>query len=617
MLRNPTAHVPDATPRDKTTSESLQKTIQMFFDLRQFIDFQSGRNSLPDKRSCKEVLWLNGPKWMLKPVMICKFRPAVWLSGCQKVLTHGKTADIMLVSAIKRGLTLRVLFIYPNIDAQIGFNYGVASLSAVLKAQGHQTSLINLNEKLYPLPSDAELLQEINRFAPDIVGFSCVTTQFTHAERIARMVKEKLGVPTIAGGVHATMVPEEILKTGAFDFACVGEAEEALPELLERMERAEEATNIPNIWAAGGGRIHPNNVRPFPKLADLPRRDYSIFDFQHMIDSKDGWVGLMAGRGCPFRCTYCFNHQIVERYRKETGLSDSELNYVRHHPVEDVISEIKFLLENYKGIRMFIFDDDIFTLNRDFLLAFCTQYHQEEINIPFVVNAHVRLFDEACAQALAQAGCRIVKFGLESGSPRVRREVMHRYMSNEQIAQAFQLCARHGLHSSAFIMIGLPTETKSEMFETVGLLAKTLPGRFRWSVFFPFPGTVAHRKAVESGELDKGKMATLHNFFTESCLDFGGEHNLALDKLNGAFPWYVNAASALPCAPGYQALTEEIDALSREDWEKHKEEIEEQDKRISAEMLSKGLRHYAIKYNRFMGVDSDYFTREESQARDE
>jgi anaerobic magnesium-protoporphyrin IX monomethyl ester cyclase len=371
-------------------------------------------------------------------------------------------------------------------------------------------------------------------------------------------------------------------------------------------------TSVPNVWAGKDFSIYTNKVRAFPDLAGLPRKDYSIFDFQRMIDAKDGWVGLMAGRGCPFRCTYCFNHQIVERYRHDTGLRASQLNYIRHHPVEDVIGEIRFLLENYERIRMFIFDDDVFTMNRKYVLDFCEEYRRAGIEIPFVVNAHVKLFDDETAQALADAGCRIVKFGLESGSPRVRREVLRRYMSNEQIGEAFDICRRHGIHSSAFLMIGLPTETREEMFETVGLLARTLPGRFRWSVFYPFPGTKAHDIARNAGLIDEKKMAGLHNFFAESCLNFGREHNLALDKLNTAFPWYVNAASSFPSAKVYKKLTDRIDKLSTRQWEEEKEKISVYESEFSAEASRRGMRHYAVKYNRFMGVDSDYFTREDA-----
>jgi len=507
---------------------------------------------------------------------------------------------------------LRILFIYPNIDAQIGFNYGVASLSAVLKQKGHETGLINLNEQLAPIPSDEELLGQIADFKPDLVAFSCVTTQFDHAQRIATLVKEKLGIRTIAGGVHPTMVPAEVLRTAVFDFACLGEAEEAFPELLDRMEKGADTTSVPNIWAAKEFSIYTNKVRQFPDITGLPQKDYSIFDFQKMIDAKDGWVGMLAGRGCPFQCTYCFNHQIVERYRHDTGLSASKLNYIRRHPVDEVVAEMKFLVDNYERIKMFIFDDDVFTLDKNYTLDFCEKYRLAGIGVPFVVNAHVKLFDDEIAAALAGAGCRIVKVGLESGSPRVRREVLHRYMSNDSIAQVFETCRRHGIHSSAFLMLGLPTETIDELLETVNLLGTSLPGRFRWSVFYPFPGTKAYDIAKKSGALNKKKMSELHNFFTDTCLDFSIKQNLLIDKLNAALPWYVNAASSLPGADIYKKITGRLNKLSKPEWEDEKKKIPSFDKEFSKEALRRGLRHYAIKYNRFMGVDSDYFTREDA-----
>jgi hypothetical protein len=273
---------------------------------------------------------------------------------------------------------------------------------------------------------------------------------------------------------------------------------------------------------------------------------------------------------------------------------------------------MKRLMADYRGIKMFIFDDDVFTLDREYVLGFCREYRGAGIGVPFVVNAHVKCFDGEIAAALAAAGCKIVKFGLESGSPRVRREVLHRHMSNDEITRAFETCRRHNLHSSAFLMLGLPTETLAEMFETVRLLALSLPGRFRWSVFFPFPGTQAHDIATKAGLVDEAKMARASDFFSESCLDFGQAHNLALEKLNAAFPWYVNAASTLPCAEAYRRLTARLDAMTREEWERRKQRIPAMDAEVSARTLQRNVRHYAMKYNRFMGVDSEYFTREDT-----
>jgi len=108
-----------------------------------------------------------------------------------------------------------------------------------------------------------------------------------------------------------------------------------------------------------------------------------------------------------------------------------------------MIAEIEYLLARYTGIKMFIFDDDIFTFDKAWLKEFTEKYRQVT-NIGFVCNAHARIFDKETAQYLKNAGCRIVKFGLESGSDRVRRSVLHRYMSNRHIEEAFDIAHRFG-----------------------------------------------------------------------------------------------------------------------------------------------------------------------------
>ena len=501
---------------------------------------------------------------------------------------------------------MKILFVYPNAGSQLGFNYGLAHMSAVLKQAGHQVKLIHLAEEMGPLPDEDELQAMVQAYDPGVIGYSVVTNQWHYAEETAAWIRKISRAPMICGGIHATVAPEQVLDSGLFDYVMTGECDLAFLEFVDTIAAGGDLAGIRNLGFLEDGRLRLNPVRPFPDLASLPMKDYGIFDFQRLIDQKNGWVGLMASRGCPFRCTYCFNHIIVKKYRSELGCGFSELNYIRHFPVAAMIAEIKYLIENYKNIKMFIFDDDLFTYDADYLLAFCEDY-KKVCRVPFVVNAHVHFFDPKRARALVEAGCRIVKFGLESGSPRVRREIMRRHTSNRDIARAIQYAKDEGMHTSCFVMIGLPGETPENVMETVDLLAEARPGRFRWTFFYPYPGTEAYTISEQGGYIDFEKKDKLVNFTDSTCLAFGPEQDLFLKKVGRVMPWFVNARAGLAGADVYQKRVDELLALDETQWQAVAEGLREEDRRLSDRMARAGNSHYAIKYNPFMGVVSDYF----------
>jgi len=498
---------------------------------------------------------------------------------------------------------MRVLFIYPNLYAQIGFNYGVAFLSAVLKRAGHETKLLSINDKLgFPL-DHARIKKEILNFKPDLIAFSVVTNQYQFAKDIASAIRKYCDVPILCGGIHPTMDPEGVLNSEEFDLVCLGEGEGALCDLAENIGSREIVSGIKNIWSKSKEAIIKNPMRELVDLSTLPRKDYEIFDFQNMIDAKDGWVGLMASRGCPFRCTYCLNHKIVQLYRND--LKTKKINYMRYHCVDEVIGEIDYLLKTYSRIKMFIFDDDLFTFDRDYVENFCRQY-KKYFKIPFVCNAHVKVFDESTAKCLKEAGCQIVKFGLESGSERVRSQIMRRFMKNDDIVRAFACAEKAGIHSSAFVMMGLPSESPDELQETVSLLGKIKPGRFRWAIFFPFINTEAYDITKKLGLINDNKINSLANFTEESCLNLSDQMNKKVRYLQKLFPWYVNASSDLECAPIYRSLIDIVENLSEDEWDRIKGNIRNIDEDLSKVLDSRNSIHYRLKYNTFTGVRSDW-----------
>ncbi len=492
----------------------------------------------------------------------------------------------------------RILFIYPNLNTQIGFNYGISFISSFLKTRGIETFLLNINEKLgYPLDYE-RIEKDVARIRPDLIGFSVLTNQYKYACEIARRLKWKFDIPVIFGGIHPTMDPEGTLNNPYVDYVCVGEGEEAIAELMIKGE----AKNVKNIGYKREGSLFFEPLRPYIDLSTLPFKDYEIFDFQKIIDAKDGWVGLLASRGCPFRCTYCLNHKIIELYKKNGYLPK---DYLRRHRVDEIMEEIEYLLRNYRRIKMFIFDDDIFTFDKVWLEEFSKKY-PKVTRIGFVCNAHPRIFDEEIASLLKEAGCRIVKFGLESGSERIRRRVLRRYMTNDQIEKAFLIAHKKGLHTSAFVMLGLPYEEVFDLLETVKLIARIKPGRMRWSLFFPFVGTEAYRIAKEANMIDFEKMRELDNFTDGTCMRLGESVDLLVEKLRSFFCAFVNGYANVDGEGKYMAIVREIMGLSREDYEKKKESIQKILSEIDKEMEERCALFYTTRYNPFMGVRSDW-----------
>jgi radical SAM superfamily enzyme YgiQ (UPF0313 family) len=505
---------------------------------------------------------------------------------------------------------MKILFLYPNAGSQLGFNYGIAHLSAVLKQAGHDVALWQLCDDIEPLPSEEHFVSRLRQESPDIIGFSVVTNQWPYAKKLAAWARKATEVPLVCGGIHTMAAAEEILQSRVFDFIIRGEAEEAFEEFVDKLSQNQDPSEVKNLGFLQNGKLRLNPLRPLPDLKKLPFKDYDIFDFQKIIDAKNGWTGLMASRGCPFSCTYCFNHQLVSNYRQDLGCSFKDLNYIRHFEVNQMIKEIEYLLRNYRNISMFILDDDLFTFYREYVKQFCAAYKKVS-SLPFVVNAHVGFFDEKRARYLADSNCSIVKFGVESGSERIRRRILQRRMKNEEIIKAVKTAQQYRLHTSIFLMIGLPGETRADVMATIQLMAKAIPGRYRWSFFFPFPGTKAYEISEQGDYIDFEKMARMENFTDGSCLNFGKEHNLFLKKVGHIMPWFVNAHSNLSVANFYRKKVEDILALDEKSWEKRSGSIEQEDNEISAKFVNQGLSHYAIKYNRFMGVISDYFTTED------
>jgi len=371
---------------------------------------------------------------------------------------------------------VKVTFVYP--DLNLGkFNLGIGYLSAALKRGNHVTELIHLKEHI----GRDEFISRLKQSNPDLVAISSCTNMMPYSRELAFWAKQASDkIPVICGGVHSTLCPEESISFDSFDMICLGEGEEALLELCDRLEKAADITAIKNLWIKQGGRIYRNEIRPLiSNLDSLPFADRSIFSSESLIeDDKLGATFVMVSRGCPYSCSYCSNQAFHGLYRGKGS-------YLRFRSVGNIIQELEFLKNSYNTI---IFHDDILPLNQEWLKVFTKEY-KTKIGLPFICNLRVELAQKDALELLKDAGCIQVCLGVESGNDFIRKEIMHRNMSREQIVRAFHTCRQLGIQTKSFNMVGLPFEDMGKVLETIKLNVEANPDIIQVSIFYPYPGT--------------------------------------------------------------------------------------------------------------------------------
>lgn len=406
---------------------------------------------------------------------------------------------------------MNVTFIFPdlNVFSQFSgdysgiFAHGIGLLSAVLKKNGHRTFLLHCTKDI----NKEQLFQAIETQKPQLVAFSSLSHQFPYVEKWSKWLKEKYDIPTICGGVHATVDPEEVIKAEGIDMLCRGEGEHALLELCEKMSANADISGIKNIWLKKGPGVIKNEVRPLENdLDELPFPDRKLFDYHALYDYKIRMLTVSASRGCPFNCSYCCNHQYQKLYPN---------NYVRFRSVENVLSEIEEALGWYTDVEFINFIDDTLCMDKNWLAEFCDKF-PKKFNLRFHGNSRVNFLNDEVFSLLKKGGCERLDVGIESGNSYMRQQILKRNISDEQIAKAFESAKKFGIKLSAYNMIGCPFETAEMILETIKLNARVKPYSSHNAIFQPYPNTEAYQLCVDNNFISEKKVSA---FFKESVLE--------------------------------------------------------------------------------------------------
>ncbi len=378
---------------------------------------------------------------------------------------------------------MRVLFAVPRSynPKQMYREYplGAGFLGTVLKLLGHEISIFDQNVEG---GDNSALLARVREFQPHVVGFSVITPNYPVARAQIRQLKqEQPSLPLIAGGIHASLFPEDLLEDG-IDVVVLGEGETVIGELVAGFEERRPPTALKGVVFRdrSGQVVRTPGWSQIAELDELPIVDRSLYNL-----SRYSHHSMLASRGCPFHCAFCCNY---------TGTVRNDGVAVRWH--ERVLDEMVHLREQF-GAREIFFADDIFLLRKQDILQFCRAFAERQVGVRWIGQLRADRMDPHVAEAMVAAQCQRIYFGVESGSDNILRNAK-KGMVKDQIRRGIRAAMAAGLRAKTGWIYGLPG-TLEEQYESIDFMLELRPHEISIHQLIPFPGTVYYNEPERFG----------------------------------------------------------------------------------------------------------------------
>jgi radical SAM superfamily enzyme YgiQ (UPF0313 family) len=360
----------------------------------------------------------------------------------------------------------------------------VLPLAGILKKNGYNPRIVDTR------------LEDIRKVRLDnaiCVGISTVTgRRIKVGLEAARYVRENSDVPIIWGGVHPTLLPEQTLQNEYVDIVCRGEGEETLLELVETIERGKSLDEVRGIsYKDKNGKIRHNPDRPFMNMDNVIDIDYSFFKNVKAY-SPDKTFHYISSRGCPHKCTFCYNSKFCN-------------STWRTKSVEKIEREIAEIVDKFNPKRLNFLEDNFF-VSRKRVEQICDFLIKENFDVEWTADCRANYFERYSPDfmdKMKRSGCCEIIIGAESGSPRIL-DAIQKDISVPQIRNAVKKCLKHDIDVFALFMIGFPGETLEDVRLTMRLIDE-LKGlsrdrvRTTISILSPYPGTPIFNTALEHG----------------------------------------------------------------------------------------------------------------------
>ena len=364
---------------------------------------------------------------------------------------------------------------------------GLAYIAAVLEKAKHTVKIIDCT------------LEELDYTNYDVIGITVMTPSYNEFRELVNRIESD--VPLIAGGMHPSILPLDTLKENKkVDYIVCGEGENIIVNLIDAIQGKIKLKDVKGIAYREGDRIIVNPpAELIHELDTLPYPSRHLFKPKY-IPAPSTYRNLpcahmIISRGCPNRCIYCSVHTVSGRK-------------YRHHSVRRVIDEI-----NELDVKEIYFLDDLFTLDRRWVLELCASL--ESKNIEWSCNTRVNLVDIELLKAMKKAGCWQIHYGIESGSQRLLN-LVKKGITLDQCRDAIKWSKKAKIQTRAYFMLGLPTETKEESMVTIEFAKKLNPDYAKFSLTTPYPGTEMYEILKdEIGDISWDKYRSMGGFVGE------------------------------------------------------------------------------------------------------
>jgi anaerobic magnesium-protoporphyrin IX monomethyl ester cyclase len=384
-------------------------------------------------------------------------------------------------------------------------------ISGYLKHKGIKTQIVDSimeneivrdesffsNKKNFFNTIEDQTIKQITEIDTDVIGITCYTPEVDEVEHLAKRIKQvKPNVKIVAGGIHPTLYPDDLLgPTSNIDFVVFGEGEISLHELVLTIRSGKDVRKLKGVGFYDnltGEKVITDRQLLDYELDSISCPDYEGIDMNYYTNASPYAIRgvftrsmyLSASRGCPSACTFCVAPEL-RNFNFDSGIKKNA--GVRLRTPKHLFEEVVFLKEKYK-IDSFYFIDDLFTLDEEMVSGFCELMIKNKVNLVWGCSSKVNTVDYNSLKHMKAAGCIQLDFGVEKASDE-QMHLLKKGTKVREVKETFKNCHELGIRAFANMLINTPGETEQDLKDTMDLLEEIKPNIVSINIFTPYPGT--------------------------------------------------------------------------------------------------------------------------------